>query len=204
MVSQLASSLFDIPVASIVRRGTKTEEEYADMVDHMKRIGKNSIVAAEDLLSDPVSMNRFLDELRNLSSTGKLPKLALNAVGGDSAKLLLKSIRPGGSMVTYGGMSMKPITVPTSQLIFKDVNIVGYWHSRWMVNALQNEKQSMIDELVDAVLKYNIHCPNVQLFPLKQEQQNDNNNIQEALQWHANQSIVNGQRSKLIWDCKEY
>ncbi len=33
-------------------------------------------------------------------------------------------------MVTYGGMSMQPVSVPTSLLIFKDLRVRGFWMSR--------------------------------------------------------------------------
>lgn len=32
-------------------------------------------------------------------------------------------------MVTYGGMSMKPVTIPTSLFIFKDLRSRGFWLS---------------------------------------------------------------------------
>jgi mitochondrial enoyl-[acyl-carrier protein] reductase / trans-2-enoyl-CoA reductase len=38
-------------------------------------------------------------------------------------------------MVTYGGMSMQPVVVPTSLLIFKDLRLRGFWMSRPMAVA---------------------------------------------------------------------
>ncbi|KAL6905963.1 hypothetical protein ACP4OV_003564 [Aristida adscensionis] len=40
-------------------------------------------------------------------------------VGGNAASLILKLLRQGGTMVTYGGMSKRPVTVPASYFIFK-------------------------------------------------------------------------------------
>jgi hypothetical protein len=37
--------------------------------------------------------------------------------------------RPGATLVTYGGMSMKPVTLPTSLFIFKDLHARGFWLS---------------------------------------------------------------------------
>lgn len=51
------------------------------------------------------------------------PKLALNCVGGESATTLSKMLMPGGTIVTYGGMSMKPVSIPTPVLIFKDIKV---------------------------------------------------------------------------------
>ena len=35
----------------------------------------------------------------------------------------------GGTHVTYGGMSMQPVTLPASLLIFKDITFWGFWLS---------------------------------------------------------------------------
>lgn len=47
------------------------------------------------------------------------PKLALNCVSGQNALEVLRHLGHGGTMVTYGGMSREPVTVPTASLIFK-------------------------------------------------------------------------------------
>ncbi|WJX38081.1 hypothetical protein P8452_25777 [Trifolium repens] len=46
------------------------------------------------------------------------PALGFNSVGGNSASLVLNFFK-GGTMVTYGGMSKKPVTASTSAFIFK-------------------------------------------------------------------------------------
>ncbi|XP_055835902.1 enoyl-[acyl-carrier-protein] reductase, mitochondrial-like isoform X2 [Solanum dulcamara] len=48
------------------------------------------------------------------------PRLGLNCVGGNAATMVVKFLKQGGSMVTYGGMSKKPITISTTYFIFKD------------------------------------------------------------------------------------
>jgi len=57
------------------------------------------------------------------------PKLGLNCVGGASSTAVAKSLAAGSTIVTYGGMSMKPLTIPTSLLIFKDLTCKGFWLS---------------------------------------------------------------------------
>ncbi|KAF6134926.1 hypothetical protein GIB67_002327, partial [Kingdonia uniflora] len=60
-------------------------------------------------------------EVKNVKGLSALPEPALgfNCIGGNSASLVLKFLRQGGTMVTYGGMSKKPVTVSTSSFIFK-------------------------------------------------------------------------------------
>ena len=52
------------------------------------------------------------------------PKLALNCISGQNALEVLRHLAHGGVMVTYGGMSREPVTVPTSSLIFKVTKII--------------------------------------------------------------------------------
>ena len=193
MASQLASTLFGASVVSLVRReSSQSPEEFDNLVQYLKRDGMNKLVVAEEDLHDRESIQKIQSKLRELSSDGELPKLALNSVGGDSAKTLLKLIGNGGTLVTYGGMSRKPVVVATSQVLFKDIRVVGYWHSRWMTRQKSSSKQEMLDTLASSVLDSKVRCPPSQVFPL--------HNIHDALQWQSNEG---GIRKKLILDCQE-
>ena len=44
------------------------------------------------------------------------------------------ALHVGGTVVTYGGMSMQPVSIPTSLLIFKDLQFRGFWLSGRYVN----------------------------------------------------------------------
>ncbi len=69
------------------------------------------IVTTEDKLGTP-AFNKLISDLPR-------PKLALNCVGGQSATEMARLLADRGTMVTYGGMSRKPVQVPTSLLIFR-------------------------------------------------------------------------------------
>ncbi len=45
-----------------------------------------------------------------------------------------------GTMVTYGGMSMKPVSVPTSLLIFNDLQLRGFWLSKSRSNNIDEAR----------------------------------------------------------------
>jgi hypothetical protein len=51
-------------------------------------------------------------------------------------------------MVTYGGMSRKPVCVPTGRLIFNDVSLRGFWLSRWTETHGKAERRAMIKDLM--------------------------------------------------------
>ena len=189
MVSQLAAQQ-NIPVLSLVRRGSRTESQFEQLVDELTQQSTNTtqVIAEEDLLQNKQALKELQAALQL-----KPPRLALNAVGGDSANLLLKLLAPGGTMVTYGGLSMKPVTVATPQLIFKDVTVRGYWHSRWMVRAFSKQQIQMVDQLVDSVVDGSVQCPPHQVFPLS--------NVQEAMEFQQQQSL-DAIRRKVVFDCQ--
>jgi len=191
MVSQLCK-FRQIQVISLVRRGTKTPEEYDLMVNALTENHTNTtrIVAEEDVLEDKDAFKSLQSGLPNESAV----RLGINAVGGPSATLLLRLLAPGGTLVTYGGMSMKPVTVATPQLIFRDVNVRGYWHSRWMSQAFVKQKKHLVDQLVDDVLDHGVQCPPVQVFALSE--------MKEALEFELQQS-KEAIRRKVVLDCRE-
>lgn len=192
LVSQLAKLLLDVQVVSVVRRGTKTDSEWKALINHVDKVGKAALVVAEEDITDKESFKDFLATLSQLSSSNKLPTLAFNAVGGESASLLSKCLDQGGTMVTYGGMSMKPITVGTPQFIFRNLQFVGYWHGRWMVQNSHKAKQAMVNELVDAVLDKHVECPPIQAFSLSQ--------VHEGLLFDRSQC---GIRKKVVFSCRD-
>ncbi|GLT33842.1 hypothetical protein SLA2020_084000 [Shorea laevis] len=96
--------------------------------------------------------------VKGLLSSIPEPALGFNCVGGNAASLVLKFLRMGGTMVTYGGMSKKPITVSTSSFIFKDLSLKGFWLQKWLTSDKAKECRSMIDYLLclarEGKLKY--------------------------------------------------
>ncbi|MES2569221.1 MAG: 2-enoyl thioester reductase domain-containing protein, partial [Verrucomicrobiota bacterium] len=62
------------------------------------------------------------------AAIGETPiRLALNAVGGESALRLAEALSPGGTLVTYGAMGRQPVRIPNGLLIFQDLRLRGFW-----------------------------------------------------------------------------
>ncbi|OMO67582.1 Alcohol dehydrogenase superfamily, zinc-type [Corchorus capsularis] len=96
--------------------------------------------------------------VKSLLSNIPEPALGFNCVGGNAASLVLKFLSQGGTMVTYGGMSKKPVAVPTSSFIFKDLSLRGFWLQKWLSTDKAKECRHMIDYLLclakEGKLKY--------------------------------------------------
>jgi trans-2-enoyl-CoA reductase len=64
-----------------------------------------------------------------------------------------RSHAAGGSLVTSGGMSRRPVQVPTGRLIFNNISLHGFWLSRWIDENPKRERQDMINSLCDLIRK---------------------------------------------------
>lgn len=105
----------------------------------------------------------------DIFKTNKVPKpnLALNCVGGRSATEISRHLADHGTMVTYGGMSREPVTIPTSAFIFKDICFRGYWMTRWTrLNKQSEERQKMFDDLCEYMRSGKLKAPEHELIRL--------------------------------------
>jgi trans-2-enoyl-CoA reductase len=117
------------------------------------RVNSINIIRARD---DPAATQALIDELTSIGATHvitdvqmkdrtfikeflektKIPqqavaKLGINCVSGTSIADLSRFMAPGGTVVTYGGMSKKPAMIGTGSFIFSDLTYKGFWMSRW-------------------------------------------------------------------------
>ncbi|XP_013199401.1 enoyl-[acyl-carrier-protein] reductase, mitochondrial [Amyelois transitella] len=103
------------------------------------------------------------EELRNTSifkdKTFQKPKLALNCVGGKNALEIVRHMDHSGKMVTYGGMSRDPVTIPTSAFIFKNISFHGFWMTAWNEKASQVEKDAMVLDIVKLMCENRLKGP---------------------------------------------
>ncbi|CAN4119946.1 unnamed protein product [Withania somnifera] len=113
--------------------------------ENLKQLGADEVYTESQL---------EVKNVRGLMGNIPEPVLGFNCVGGNAASVILKFLKQGGTMVTYGGMSKKPITVST------ELTLKGFWLQRWMSSDKAEERQSMIDYILglcrDGKLKYDL------------------------------------------------
>ena len=123
-------------------------EEGEKLKKELEDLGATKVVTDEEIQQDG-----FKDQVQELTNGGRSPlKLALNCVGGNAAMAMARPLSSGACMVTYGGMSKKPMLIGASMLIFKDLRFSGFWVSRWS-DAHPEEKTRTVDELLDMMRK---------------------------------------------------
>lgn len=128
----------------------------AELTGELEAAGAHTV-----LLDD----NRLTEQIRSVTNCAPI-RLALNAVGGQSALRLANALAPGGTLVTYGAMGRQPVTVPNSLLIFKDLQFRGFWITRWFRQAGAGEKRAMMDSICALAASGALTAQVAETFPL--------------------------------------
>ena len=68
-------------------------------------------------------------------------------------------------LVSYGAMSKRPLSLPTSLFLFKNLTAHGFWQSQWNRDRSRVEKESVMQHLVELISqgKVNIRSVNIDL-----------------------------------------
>ncbi|XP_074662138.1 enoyl-[acyl-carrier-protein] reductase, mitochondrial-like [Tubulanus polymorphus] len=145
-VIQIANSM-DLKTVNILR----PREDLKQLTEYLKGIGATQVLTEEE--------SRY-PETKELWKVLKKPMLALNCVGGKSATQLIRHLDKNGVMVTYGGMSRQPVTIPTAQFIFNNIKLVGFWMTEWNLNNRScADGDKMLKYLCDLIHKGKLQQP---------------------------------------------
>jgi trans-2-enoyl-CoA reductase len=111
----------------------------AELVNELRAEGGDVVLVDGDNLREEVKS----------AIGGASIRLGLNSVGGDSALRLANCLAPGGTLVSFGAMSLQPLKIPTGLLIFKDLRFRGIWINKWYDNATPAERMETFQPLFD-------------------------------------------------------
>lgn len=132
-IAQLASER-GIKTLNIMRKTNSADEDVVTLKSY-----KNSIVENYETLSSHSFRKQF----------GKSVKLAINCVGGSSVDDMARLLEDGGTVVTYGAMSRRPITIPSSMFLFRDIRFRGFWLQQWNKEHTLEERKQMYNTLLN-------------------------------------------------------
>ncbi|MBS1766156.1 MAG: zinc-dependent alcohol dehydrogenase family protein [Acidobacteria bacterium] len=96
---------------------------------------------------------------------------ALDAVGGALGGEMVKLLRPGGTMLVYGALSMEPLQLPGGQLIFRTATVRGFWLTDWKKRASREERAGAMSGLLAAMAAGQIVVPVAATYPLARWQE---------------------------------
>ena len=130
----------------------------AELVDELKAESADVVLIEGENISAEIK-----------AATGGAPvRLALNAVGGDSATRLAGALADGGTIVTFGAMARQPLKVPNGQLIFQDIAWRGFWITRWYQRVGETAGNALLAELASLAARGIIATPVEAVYPLDQ------------------------------------
>lgn len=171
-VSQLCKA-WNINNIGVIRdRANKTE-----LIEYLKSLGASEILTEEEIRVTKIFKEKKYSK----------PKLGFNCVGGKNALEISRHLDHNGKLVTYGGMSREPVTVPTASLIFKDLVYCGFWMTRWTKDNIKSkERELMFNDLFQLILDSKLKAPTHILVPF--------DNYKYALENAMNISGFTGQK----------
>lgn len=145
-----------IKTINIIRDRAGSDE----VKENLKKLGADEVFTESQL---------EVKNVKSLLADIPEPALGFNCIGGNASSSILKFLKHGGTMVTYGGMSKKPVTVSTSSFIFKDLTLRGFWLQKWLSTEKSKECREMVDYLLsltrDGKLKYKMELVPFNQFP---------------------------------------
>ncbi len=129
-VIQIAHEL-GFKTVNVVRR--------AELIDELRGEGGDVVL---------VDGEKLREEVKSATS-GAAIRLGLNSVGGDCALRLANCLAFGGTLVSFGAMSLQPLKIPTGLLIFKDLRFRGIWINKWYDDATIQERMEAFKRLFE-------------------------------------------------------
>jgi mitochondrial enoyl-[acyl-carrier protein] reductase / trans-2-enoyl-CoA reductase len=106
-----------------------------------------------NVVSDYLDTGAFNEILKDMPPV----KLALNCVGGEIATNTARALGPNGTFVTYGGMSKQALSIPYDLLVYKQLQMKGFWISQWYDTHTKEEASVMINNIASAVRDKQLH-----------------------------------------------
>ena len=128
-----------IEIARELRYRTVNIVRRAELVEELRAAGGDVVLVDGENVRDEVA-----------AVTQRAPiRLALNAVGGENALRMARTLAPDGTMVTYGAMSVQPMCIPNGMLIFKNLRFTGFWVNKWYDGATVSQRAETVAPLFE-------------------------------------------------------
>lgn len=93
------------------------------------------------------------------ATAGAPIRLGLDLVGDTSTANLMNCLSDGGMLVSYGGMSRKPLVVQGSNLRYRKQTVRGFWLLHWYQSARPEAVTAMFERLAPLVAEGTISTP---------------------------------------------
>ena len=150
-------------------------------VDELKALGATEVINTEE---------QVLGKVTKQITNGKGVDYIFDAVGGELGAEALQTLCQGGTMMVFGLLSLQPIPLNSGIMIFKDLNIKGFWLTTWMAALSTEEKVTVTKEVLGMLAMNQLQADIEKTYPLDE--------IKSAVK-HAD---TPGRKAKVILDLR--
>ena len=140
-------------------RGVKTINvvRSSDAVAELEAIGVKNNINTED--------DDWKEQVKSIIGDDKI-SAAVDSVGGEDSGALLSLLGHGGTFAVFGAMSGKPMMLNPTDMIFKQAVLKGFWGSKLSQEMSVENKQRLVDELIDRAVNGQLKLPMEATFDL--------------------------------------
>ncbi|WP_440454798.1 zinc-binding dehydrogenase [Psychrobacter sp. ASPA161_9] len=122
----------------------------ADALEELEALGiKNNINNSDE---------DWKDQVRNIVGDDSI-SAAVDSVGGEASGDLLSLLGHYGTLASFGIMSGQPMTLNPTHIIFKQATIKGFWGSKISQEMSVENKQRLVDELIERAVDGKLKLP---------------------------------------------
>lgn len=140
-------------------RGVKTINivRSSEAVAELQAIGIENNINSED--------EDWKDQVKSMIAEDKI-SAAVDSVGGEDSGALLSLLGHGGTFAVFGAMSGKAMMLNPTDIIFKQATLKGFWGSKISQEMSVDNKQRLVDELIDRAVGGKLQLPVEAVFDL--------------------------------------
>jgi NADPH:quinone reductase-like Zn-dependent oxidoreductase len=136
-------------------RASEMAERRSDVINHLRAFGADVVL---------VEVENLRMQVADAIGNGQV-KLGIDAVAGTSTRQLASCVADGGTVINYGLLSGSACEVDASDLIFRDIRLIGFWYSRWLSSAPSAQVQVMHARLAGMLARKQLRVPVEATYP---------------------------------------
>jgi len=122
----------------------------SDAIKELEAIGAENNVSTDN--------EDWKDQVRQIIGDDSI-SAAVDSVGGDASGDLLSLLGHGGTFAVFGAMSGKPMVLNPTHMIFKQATMKGFWGSKLSQEMSVENKQRLINELIERAVEGKLKLP---------------------------------------------
>ena len=138
-----------IRTVNVVRR--------AALAAPLEALGADVVLADGPQLAEQVSA----------ATGGTLPRLAIDAIGGEIVLRLADCLAEGGTVVNYGLLSGQPCMLGAHHTVFKGITLTGFWLQKRLTAMARHDLEQLYADLAARIRAGTLHVAVERTYPIE-------------------------------------